>query len=67
MNFAVLYFSKKIYVFFAENENEAWVAKFLEADVKKVIPRLPILRNLDMHRVPVVFLQSVAYNIDGDQ
>ena len=58
---------KKNYAFFAVNENEAWVATFPEAVVKKVIPRLPVIRNLDMPRIAAVLLQSIAYSTVANQ
>ena len=47
---------KKNDAFFALNENDAWVATFLEADVNGVISWLSIIRNLDMHRIAVFLL-----------
>ena len=49
------------------DENEAWTATFLEVDVNKVIPRLSIIRNLDMHRIAVVSLQSIAHCTAANQ
>ena len=59
--------SYKKYAFFAVNESEAWVATFLEADLNKTVTRLSIIRNLDMHRIAVVLLQSIAYSIVANQ
>ena len=53
--------------FFVVNESDAWVATFLEADVNKVIPRLSVKRNLNMYRISVVLLQSIAYSIVANQ
>ena len=53
--------------FFVVNESDIWVATFLEADVNKVIPRLSIKRNLNMYRISVVLLQSIAYSIIANQ
>ena len=58
---------KKIMHFSPKKENEASVATFLEADVNKIILRLKIIQNLDMHRIVVVLLQSILYIIITNQ